>query len=164
MARLAAWLMLVWLLLSWMVTPESLAIGAVASFAGALAFVRVSRTPGPWVFLQPRRLLAVTRFAGYLLGRVVVANVRLSRMVVTSGRPSASGMVIVPTRASSDSDLAAVGLLSSLVVDNQLVDLDRSRRELMYHVMEAPPADPDAAVAAINGPIEARIRKVHGNA
>jgi multicomponent Na+:H+ antiporter subunit E len=57
----------------------------------------------------------------------------------------------------SDGELAAVGLISSLIVDNQIVDLDRSRRELQYHAVAVPEGTPEERVAAVNGPIEERI-------
>jgi multicomponent Na+:H+ antiporter subunit E len=63
-------------------------------------------------------------------------------------------MVVVPTGARTDGELAAVGLLTSLIVDNQIVDLDRERHELQYHAVDVPPPDPDQARAGINEPVE----------
>jgi multicomponent Na+:H+ antiporter subunit E len=69
-------------------------------------------------------------------------------------------MVIAATEAESDGALTAVGLLSSLVVDNQLVDLDRPRRLLQYHAVAVPPGGPDEVREAINGPIERLLAPV----
>jgi multicomponent Na+:H+ antiporter subunit E len=63
-------------------------------------------------------------------------------------------MVVVPTQARTDAELATVGLVTSLIVDNQLVDLDRDTHQLQYHAVSVPPRDRDQAVAAINGPVE----------
>lgn len=63
-------------------------------------------------------------------------------------------MIIVPTKATSDGELAAIGVLTSLVVDNQLVDLDRSEHVLQYHAMAVPKGSPRDTV---NGPIENRV-------
>ena len=51
-------------------------------------------------------------------------------------------MVIVPTTESSDGGLAAVGLITSLIVDNQIVDLDRATHRLQYHAVAVPSLDP----------------------
>jgi multicomponent Na+:H+ antiporter subunit E len=47
-------------------------------------------------------------------------------------------MVIVPTSQRSAGGLTAVGLVTSLIVDNQLVDLDRDGAQLQYHAVEVP--------------------------
>jgi multicomponent Na+:H+ antiporter subunit E len=87
----------------------------------------------------------------------VRANLSLTRRILLPSRPVHSGMVIVATDAITDGELAATGLLTSLVVDNQLVDLDRSNRELQYHAMAVPET---AAWKHINGPIERRVLAV----
>lgn len=63
-------------------------------------------------------------------------------------------MVVVPSRLGSVGGLAAVGVLTSLIADNQLVDLDRRRRELQYHTVAMPVGGERAARAAINDPVE----------
>jgi multicomponent Na+:H+ antiporter subunit E len=93
----------------------------------------------------------------------VVANLRLSRLIWhprlrRPDGPLRSGMVIVPTRYDSAGQLAAVGLITSLIVDNQIIDLDRSRHELQYHAVEVPEGDPEQASEQaseqINAPAE----------
>jgi multicomponent Na+:H+ antiporter subunit E len=86
---------------------------------------------------------------------VVRANIGLARRIWSPRLRLASGMVIVPTDAQTDGELAAVGLLTSLVVDNQLVDLDRSRHALQYHAVEVP-TDRRSIIAKI----EPRVLKV----
>jgi multicomponent Na+:H+ antiporter subunit E len=54
--------------------------------------------------------------------------------------------------------VTAVALISSLIVDNQIVDLDRSRAELQYHAVWIDSTETDANRAVINGPLEARLR------
>ena len=155
---LLAWCFLAWLMLAWMLTAESLVVGAAVSAAVALACAPLGTVAGPWVLLQPRRLVALVRLAAHLLGRIVLANVRLSVWVWRGGKPPASGMVDVPTRMSGPGGVAAGGLLSSLVVDNQIVDVDLEHGRLLYHALDVPAGDADAAYAAVNGPIEARLR------
>jgi multicomponent Na+:H+ antiporter subunit E len=86
--------------------------------------------------------------------RVVRANLRLTRRIWSPRLPLRSGMVTVPTTARSDGAVTAVGLLSSVVVDSQLVDLDRSRHELQYHSVWIDSADPWRNRERINAPIE----------
>jgi len=141
-----------------MLTAESLVVGVAVSLAVAVATAPLGQVVGPWVFLRPLRLVALVRLGATLLGRIVVANVRLSNWVWRSGKPPASGMVEVPTRLSGSGAVAATGLLSSLVVDNQIVDVDLARRRLLYHALDLPGGNPDAAYDEVNGPIEARLR------
>jgi multicomponent Na+:H+ antiporter subunit E len=63
-------------------------------------------------------------------------------------------MVIVPTEERTDGGLAAVGLISSLIVDNQITDIDRGHHLLQYHAVSVPEGDRQDARAAVNGPIE----------
>src|SRR3954468_22103543 len=89
---LFAWCFLAWLMLAWMLTAESLVVGVAVSLAVAVATAPLGKVVGPWAFLRPRRLVALVRLGAALLGRIVVANVRLSSWVWRSGRPPASGM------------------------------------------------------------------------
>ncbi|AGP65519.1 hypothetical protein OEM_39840 [Mycobacterium intracellulare subsp. yongonense 05-1390] len=84
----------------------------------------------------------------------MAANLSLSRRILSPSRPLRSGMIIVPTQARSDGELAATGLLTSLVVDNQFVDLDRGRHLLQYHAMAVPRGP---ARESVNGPLESRV-------
>jgi multicomponent Na+:H+ antiporter subunit E len=60
----------------------------------------------------------------------------------------------VPTTQRADGGLTAVGLVTSVIVDNQIVDVDRSRMQLQYHAVEVPPGGPDQKREQINGPVE----------
>jgi len=155
---LASWCMAAWVLLTWTATVEVIAVGAGISLLCAWALLWAGPVPGPWVLLHPRRLLPLARLVGSMLLRVVAANVGMARRIWTRGHRLRTGMVVVPTRMRRDGDLAAVGLLSSLVVDNQIVDLDRSSAELMYHCVDVPPEDD--RYDAVNGPVEGLVEKV----
>ncbi|WP_051579705.1 Na+/H+ antiporter subunit E [Pseudonocardia acaciae] len=122
---------LAWVLLTGTFTVEHLAFGV-----GAAALVAAGLAPlYPTAGLRPRALARAVGTAVVTLGRVVVANIRLAARIWRSGRPSASGMVVVRTSVRSVAGLAAVGVMSSLVVDNQLVDVDRHGGELQYHTV-----------------------------
>jgi multicomponent Na+:H+ antiporter subunit E len=151
---LACWCFPVWVLLSWTRTAEQLLFGAGISLLVGIALAPLGEVPGPWRLLLPRNLIAALRVLGTALVRVPVANVRLARRIWSPGLPLRSGMVVVPTQERSDLGLATVGLVTSLIVDNQIVDLDRERHLLQYHAVDVPDGDRRAARAAINEPVE----------
>lgn len=151
---LALWAYLVWILLTWTATVENLLFGALLAFGCGLAFAGLGPVAAPWAVLQPRRLRALAALAATCAVRIVRANLSLTRRILSPSRPLRSGMIIVGTEATSDGELAWTGLLTSLVVDNQLVDLDTSRQELQYHAMAVPEG---CAREAVNAPIERRV-------
>ena len=151
---LACWCYLVWILLTWTRTAEQLLVGAVISLAVGLALAPLGKVPGPWRLLVPRNALAALKVLFTALIRVPVANVRLAKRIWSPSLPLRSGMVIVPTHERSDLGLTTVGLVTSLIVDNQIVDLDRRRHQLQYHAVDVPGGGRRAARAAINEPVE----------
>ncbi|WP_253843061.1 Na+/H+ antiporter subunit E [Mycobacterium colombiense] len=151
---LAVWAFLVWILLSWTATVENVLVGAVVALGCGFAFAPLGEVVGPWTALRPRRLVALGMLGASCAARIVVANLSLTRRILSPSRPLHSGMVIVSTKARSDGELAATGLLTSLVVDNQFVDLDRDRRQLQYHAMAVPDGP---ARESVNAPLERRV-------
>jgi multicomponent Na+:H+ antiporter subunit E len=158
--RLFLWCLAAWVLLVWTSSVEALLAGAVVSLGIAVALAPFGEVARPWALLAPRRFVATVLLLADALWRVVRANVGLARRIWTPGLPLATGMVIVPTQARSDRALAAVGVLTSLVVDNQLVDLDRARHELQFHCVAVPPGDAATRRETINGPVERRLADV----
>jgi multicomponent Na+:H+ antiporter subunit E len=148
------WAFLIWALLTWTLSAEQLLFGAGIALAVAVALAPLGEVAGPWRLLTPPRLTAVARLLILAAGRIVAANVRLSLLIWNPRPPLRSGMVVVPTAQRSDGGLTAVGLVTSVIVDNQLVDLDRSRGRLQYHAVEVPAGGPDQAREQINGPVE----------
>jgi multicomponent Na+:H+ antiporter subunit E len=153
-ATLAVWCLLVWVLLTWTATLEQFAFGAAVALVVALALAPLGPVVRPWRLLTPSRLRAALGLAATSLGRVVVANLRLAARIWVPSRPLRSGMVITQTTQRSVLGLTVVGLLTSVVVDNQLVDVDRRRGELLYHAVSVPERGPQHARAATNGPVE----------
>jgi multicomponent Na+:H+ antiporter subunit E len=154
LAALFCWAFGVWVLLTWTLNVEQLVFGAFAALAVALALAPLGDVVRPWRLLRPRALAGATALLLVATARIVVANLRLSRRIWNPRRPLASGMVITPTRERSAWGLTAVGLVTSVIVDNQLVDLDRERGELQYHAVAVPDDGPDQARREINGPVE----------
>jgi multicomponent Na+:H+ antiporter subunit E len=151
---LSVWAAAAWLLLTWSTDPEQLVAGAILAILTALAMTRIGPVARPWRLLRPRVLLAAGGLAGEALVRIVRANLSLARRIWMPSRPLRSGMVVLPTRMRSDAGLAGVGLVTSLIVDNQIVDLDRTDHLLQYHAVSVPEGDEQARVEAVNGPVE----------
>ena len=163
MFALACWCYLVWILLTWTRTAEQLLIGAGVSLAVGIALAPLGKVAGPWRLLLPRNALAAVRLLATAAVRIPVANVRLAARIWRPSRPLRSGMVVVPTREHSDLGLTTVGLVTSLIVDNQIVDLDRRRHLLQYHAVDVPEGSPEDKRAAINEPVERCLEGLAGH-
>jgi multicomponent Na+:H+ antiporter subunit E len=148
------WGYLVWALLTWTLTVEQVLLGAFIAAAVAVALAPLGEVAGPWKLLRPRALAGGVWLLLAAAGRVLLANLRLSRRIWDPRRPLASGMVITPTRERTDGGLAAVGVISSLIVDNQITDLDARAHELQYHAVAVPHGGPEDVRAQVNGPVE----------
>nr|BFE58068.1 hypothetical protein GCM10020063_025940 [Dactylosporangium thailandense] len=151
MTALFCWCEVTWTLLSFTATAEQIAVGVAVSLTAALACAPLGPVAGPWRLLRPRRLGPLLALAASVAVRAVVANLRLTRLIWSRRRPG-SAMVTVATSARSDAEVTAVGLLTSIIVNSQLVDVHQGRHRLRYHTVEA-----DAGRDDINGPIEARV-------
>lgn len=148
-----SWAAAVWLILTWTVTFEQLVTGGLIAAAVAASMWPIGEVARPWALLDPRRLLGTVRLVASGLGRIVKANVTLARRIWLPSRPLRSGMVIVPTGLRSEGGVGGLGLISSLIVDNQITDVDLGRHELQYHAIDVPDGEA-AKVAHINGPVE----------
>lgn len=90
------------------------------------------------------------------LARIVRANLGLARRVWSPSLPLRTGMLVVPTDLRTDGTVTMVGVLGSLVVEYQLVDVERGR--LQYHAVWIASEDPDEARDLINGRVEDLLR------
>jgi multicomponent Na+:H+ antiporter subunit E len=153
-AALWVWCMLAWVLLTWTATIEQLLTGALLAAAVASCLVLLGGAVRPWLVLHPARLVRLAGLVGTVLWRSLRASTELAIRAWAPGPPVRPGMLLVPTEARSPAEYAAVGLLSSLVVDNQIVDVDEARHRLQYHAVNVTSEDPEANRREINGPIE----------
>jgi hypothetical protein len=67
-------------------------------------------------------------------------------------------MLVFPTSLRAPAAVGAVGIISSLVVDNQLVDLETGH--LQYHAIWAEPSDPARARRRVMGRLEPLIHEL----
>jgi multicomponent Na+:H+ antiporter subunit E len=153
-AGLFCWAFGVWVLLTWTLTVEQEVLGVVIALAVAVALAPLGTVAGPWRLLRPRALAGGAWLLIAAAWRILLANLSLSRRIWAPHRPLASGMVITPTRERTDWGLTAVGLVSSLIVDNQIVDLDASAHELQYHAVAVPEGGKEQVRNKVNGPVE----------
>jgi multicomponent Na+:H+ antiporter subunit E len=160
---LAAWGFLMWVLLTWTLTLEQLAFGAAFAFAVAVALSPLGDVAGPWWLLRPRRIVGVVRLALVASARILAANVKLAARIWSPRRPLASGMLIVPTEMTHDGGVTAVGLITSLIVDNQITDVNMAAHLLQYHAIAVPPGTREDARRAVNGPIEELLLFLEGD-
>jgi multicomponent Na+:H+ antiporter subunit E len=151
---LFCWAFGIWVLLTWTLTLEQMIFGASVAMIVAIALAPLGEVAGPWRLIAPRHLAAAALLLALAARRILVANLRLSALIWDPRRPLRSGMVVVPTQERSDGGLTAVGLITSVIVDNQLVDLDRGAAQLQYHAVQVPEGGPERARAQINGPVE----------
>jgi multicomponent Na+:H+ antiporter subunit E len=157
---LAIWTYAVWLLITWTATAEQLTVGAAVSVAIGCGLAGLGPVASPWSALAPRRFVRVVLLLGDSLVRIVRANVSLARRIWSPRRPVRSGMIIVGTEARTDGELAATGLITSLIVDNQITDLDRSAAELQYHAVDVPSGNGDQRRERVSGPTERQVLRI----
>lgn len=155
-AALALWSGMAWVLLTWTATVEQAAYGVAVAVAVAVALSPLGPAARPWRFLRPRRLVRLAAVVATSLARILRANVALARRVWSPSLPIRSGMLVVPTDLKTDGAVTVVGLLGSLIVDYQLVDVEPGR--LQYHAVWVESEDPSEAREAINGPLERLLR------
>jgi len=153
------WSFLCWLVLTWSTEIEQLLSGALLAIAVAAANHGLGTVARPWAVVAPRRLTALVRLAAVTSWRLLVAGMSLSRAVWFGGSRPPSGLVTIDTDERRDGGLAAVGLLTSLTPDNQLVDLDRQRSVLLYHTLRVLP-DRGEQRRALTGSIEHAVSEV----
>ncbi|HEY2214249.1 MAG TPA: Na+/H+ antiporter subunit E [Acidimicrobiales bacterium] len=152
------WGVAIWVLLTWTATASQALFGAGFALAAAMACAGLGPVAEAQHVFGPSRLVHSVLLLGAAAWRIVRANLSLARRIWLPTRPLRSGVVIVATEMRSDGALTAVGILTSVIVDNQLMDIDRRRNELQYHAVSVTSDDPEANYEQMNGPIERRIQ------
>jgi multicomponent Na+:H+ antiporter subunit E len=162
LTALFCWAFGVWVLLTWTLTLEQMLVGAGVAAAVAFALAPLGGVAGPWKVFEPRRLAGLARVFAVAAPRMLTANVRLAMRIWAPSRPLRSGMVIAATKERSPGGLTAVGLLTSVIVDNQLADLDVAAQRLQYHAVAVPQGDAWQVREAVNGPVEDVLAQLEG--
>lgn len=155
---MALWSGAAWVLLTWKATLEQALYGVAVSLTVAMIMSPLGPVSPPWRLLRPGRLMRLAALVVTSAGRIVWANIELARRVWSPSRPIRTGMLVVPTDLRTDGAVTTVGLLGSIIVDHQLVDLEPGR--LQYHAVWVASEDPTEARERINGPVERLLRSV----
>ena len=155
-AALALWSGTAWVLLTWTATVEQAAYGVAVAVAVALVLSPLGPVARPWRLVRPGRLGPFAAVVATSLARILWANLGLARRVWSPSLPLRTGMLVVPTDVRTDGPVTVVGLLGSLVVEYQLVDLEPGR--LQYHAVWVASEDPSEARERINGRVEDLLR------
>ena len=142
--------------MTWTATVEQALYGVAISIAVALILAPLGPVARPWRLLRPRRLTRLAALVATSTARIVAANVVLARRVWSPRLPIRSGMLVIPTEVRSDGAITVLGLLGSIIVDHQLVDLEPGR--LQYHAVWIASEDPSEARERINGRLERLLR------
>ena len=150
--HVGAWALITWLVLTWTVSAQQVVAGVVIAVGAAFALAPLAPVAAPWSVLAPSRAWRVLAIAGDCAVRIVEANVVLARRIWDPRLPIRTGMLVFPTPLRSEGALGAAGILSSLVVDNQIVDLETGH--LQYHAIWAEPSDPAHAHRRVMGRLE----------
>lgn len=153
-----AWAFLIWVLITWTMTTEQLAVGVVIAALVALLAAPLGPVPGPWRLLEPRRLGRLIGLGAFCIVRIVQANCVLAWRIWSPRLPIRPGMLVIPTEMATPGGMTAVGILSSVIVDNQLVDLDAAGHQLQYHAIWVDTTDPGRARQRITARIEGFVR------
>lgn len=160
---LFVWAFGVWLLLTWTDATAQLVFGAILAALVAAGLAALGEVAPPWRLLDPRILVAAARLVAVALAHIVRANVVLAIRIWRPSRPLRSGMLVLPTPLRTDAGLGGLGLITSLIVDNQIVDLDRKRHELQFHAVAVPDGGLAARREAISAPIERLLAPLVGD-
>ena len=141
---------LVWVVLTWTLTIEQLVVGAAVAVGVTAALALLDRRGRSWTVSGWRAAALLVRLAASSAHHIVLANVRLAARVWRPERPLRSGMVVVPTAMRTPSGVTAVGVLTSLAVESQIVDVDLRRHTMQYHTVDVPKGTP-TPTDSING-------------
>ncbi len=154
---MTAWIFALWVIFTWTAAVEQLVWGTAVALLLAGPLAGTGRVARPWKALAPRRMWAASRLLAVYLARMTKANLGLARRIWTPRLPLRSGMVLVADPTTTDGSLTWLALMTSTIVDNQLVDVDDAsppgHRRLQYHGVWIPTFDPDANAARIEGSI-----------
>lgn len=129
---LLVWLTVVWVALWEDVSLANVVGGLLVGGVLLLAF-RSKYRGGPAFTLRP---VAAVVFVGYFVRRMIVANVLVTKQVLTPGRQdSEEGIIAVPVRFTGDSVLALLANAISLVPGTLILEITRNPTVLYIHLL-----------------------------
>lgn len=123
--------------------PWDLVLGAAMSLGMVLLFRRLALPTRPTpVALYPARLLWFIVFAGAIAWEVTLGAWTVLGVVLRIRPMRRSGIVLIPVESSTRSGVAVSALVVTISPGTYLLDLDRERRVMLIHALDA--SDPDS--------------------
>lgn len=151
--RLSLALSVLWVLLANTLSPGQVIVAAVLAVAIPLAVRRV------FPVLPPiRRPGAALAYAALVLGDIVVANLRVARLVLGPVARLRPRLVEVPLEVRDPLVASVLAATVTLTPGTVSVDLDLERGVLLVHALDAP--DDDSVREEIKSRYEARLKRV----
>ncbi|HSK16679.1 MAG TPA: Na+/H+ antiporter subunit E [Gaiellaceae bacterium] len=149
----------VYLLVLASLDPLDALLGAVVAAALVAALRPYAFEPPPRPLGElPRRLLAAIPLALVTIRDITVGTWDVALVVLHLRPLSSPGTVAIPIGERTETGIAATALLVTLAPGEFLVDVDRDRGVMLFHVLDA--SDPDAVRARMADFYERHQRKV----
>lgn len=151
--RLSLVLMVVWLLLANGLSAAQVVLAALLGVAIPLAVRQVFPALPPI-----RRPAAALAYLALVLGDIVVANLRVARLVLGPLARLRPRLVEVPLDVRDPLVASVLAATVTLTPGTVTVDLDLARGVLLVHALDAP--DDDSVREEIKSRYEARLKRV----
>ena len=152
--RLSASLLAIWLLLNQSLAPGQFVMGAILAILIARLTARVWPTP-----IRLRRPDLALRYLGRLLWDIVIANLEVTRLIMT--RPVESlhpRFIELPLEVQDDLVVALLAATITLTPGTIAVDVTPDRRRLLIHCLDA--KDESGRIAVLKTRYEALLREM----
>lgn len=150
---LTAVLVLTWLLLVNSASPGQVLLGSLLGWTIPLLTRRF--WPERAVVRRPLTLL---RFIGVVLYDILLANLRVARLILGSPRRLRPAFVVLPLRLKSELAISLLANAICLTPGTVSARLSADRRDLLIHALDLD--DPDALLAAIRSRYETPLLEI----
>ena len=127
---LALWLVVAWVAMWGRLSVANVASGVLVAF-GLLALLPPGGSRPHYVF----RPVAVVRFVAYFLRQLVLANVALTREIVTPRDRIRTGVIAVPMEGISDGLLVFLANVTAMTPGTMPIEVQRDPPRFYVHVL-----------------------------
>ena len=144
-------LALAWAALNGQFTLSSLLMGVVL---GRIVLIVLAKG-GVLSGAEVGRMERVLSLFGYLVGQIVVANLRVARDVISFQPRMRPGVIRLPLEVSTDEEIILLAAMINVTPGSVALDVSEDRRVMFVHVMDM--TTPDEARREIKEGFERRI-------
>jgi multicomponent Na+:H+ antiporter subunit E len=125
-------LALAWVGLNGRFTLDSLLVGAVV---GRIVLVVLARG-GVLPRSEVRRLERALSLLGYLLWQIVLANIRLTRDVLSVPHRIRPGIIQLPLAVTADGEILLLAAMINITPGSVALDVSSDRKSMYVHIMD----------------------------